>query len=53
MPLKLAVDKEYGDIVYYFVKTLNQDIKSFDKVCIAHNFNTVASNVCIRTYICP
>ena len=32
MPLKLAVDKEYGEIVYYFVKTIKQDIRSFDKV---------------------
>ena len=32
MPLKLAVDKEYEEIVYYFVKVLKQDTRSFNEV---------------------
>ena len=36
MPLKLAVDKEYSEIVYYLVKTVKQDIGNFDKVIIVY-----------------
>ena len=48
MPLKLAVDKEYGEIVYYFVKTIKQDIRSFDKV--AQLKYTIQPEISIKLY---